>query len=180
MFRDTETGHFLNNGIRVAYVQLPEFDKTWEECENKFEQWIFLMKNMHRLEEFPETSLRDEVFARLEKVANYANLTREEQAVYEADLRWISEYDEEMATGRREAMAQGLAEGRAQGLEEGLAEGRAEGIIEGRAEGKAQGIAEEAMRIAHNLLASGMEEEFISKNTGLSLEEIEKLKNNSL
>ena len=30
------------------------------------------MKNMHRLEEFSEMSLKDEGFARLEKVANYA------------------------------------------------------------------------------------------------------------
>lgn len=70
---------------------------------DKFEQWIYFMKNMHRLEKFPETSLRDEVFARLERVANYANLTPTEQAVYEADLRWVSEYDEEMATGKKEA-----------------------------------------------------------------------------
>ena len=153
MFRETATGHFLDNGIRLAYVQLPMFDKPWEECENKFEQWIFLMKNMYRMEEFPAMSLKDEVFARLEKVANYANLSREEQAVYEADLRWISEYDEEMATGRREAMAQGLAEGRAEGR------------------------AEQAAEIALNLLKSGMDDDFISRNTGLSLKEIEALKN---
>ena len=163
IFRDTETGHFFNNGIRTAFIQLPMFDKEWEDCDNKFEHWIFLMKNMHRLEQFPEMSLKDEVFARLEKVANYANLTREEQAVYEADLRWISEYDEEMATGRREAMAQGLAEGRAQGLSEARAEGRAE----------------EAAKIVLNLLAKGWDEEFISENTVLSIQEIVTIKNNN-
>lgn len=67
---------------------------------------------MHRLEESSEMSLKDEVFARLEKVANYANLSPAEQGAYEANIRWISEYDKEMATGRREARAEGLAEGR--------------------------------------------------------------------
>lgn len=200
VFRDTETGHYLENGIRIAYVQLPMFDKSWEQCVDKFEQWIFLMKNMHRLNEFPAMSLKDEVFARLEKVANYANLTREEQAVYEADLRWVSEYDEEMATGRREALAQGLAEGREKGLMEGRAEGRAiglaegrekglmegrtegreKGLMEGRAEGRkkglAEGRAEEAAKIAVNLIKSGLDDQFISANTGLTLQVISDLR----
>ena len=160
MFRDTDTGHFLDNGIRTAYVQLPMFDKTWDECENKFEQWIYLMKNMHRLEEFPEKSLKDEVFARLEKVASYANLTEAEQAVYEADLRWMSEYDEEMATGRREARA------------EGLAEGLAEGEAKGRAEGKAEGEKLQAWQSARILFDKKMPWEFISEVTGLTITEL--------
>lgn len=103
---------------------------------------------MHRLEKFPETSLRDEVFARLERVANYAILTPTEQAVYEADLRWESEYDEALGAGKREAMTEWLAEGKAK----------------------------EAARIAANLFANGLDEEFVSKSTGLYLKEVRALK----
>ncbi|MCH5243258.1 MAG: Rpn family recombination-promoting nuclease/putative transposase [Muribaculaceae bacterium] len=164
MFRDTETGHYLQNGIRMAYVQLPMFKKEWEGCDNKFEQWIFLMKNMHKLQEFPAASLKDEIFARLEKVANYANLTREEQAVYEADLRWISEYDEEMATGKREA------------LEQGFKQGRAEGIAEGRAEGRAEGELQKAIEVAKTAIGMGLDDNAVSKLSGLSIQEIQKLR----
>lgn len=152
MFRDTRTGHFLNNGIRTCYVQLPMFNKDWAECDNKFEQWIFLMKNMHKLEEFPKMSLKDEVFARLEKVASYANLTPQEQAVYEADVRWMSEYDEEIATERRYAREEGLAEGRA----EGRKEGRAEGIWE----------------MVENMLSMGMDLSTISNISKIEISEI--------
>ena len=103
---------------------------------------------MYKLEEFPATSLKDEIFARLERVANYANLSPEEQAVYEADLRWISEYDEEMASGKREARAQGLAEGRAEGREE------------------------EKWLMAENLVKLGVDLETISKASGIPTSEI--------
>ena len=53
---------------------------------------------MYSLKEFPEVSRRDEIFSRLERVASYANLTEEERIDYEGDLRWMSEYEEEIAT----------------------------------------------------------------------------------
>lgn len=59
---------------------------------------------------------------------------------------------------------------------EGLEEGRAEGIKEGLAEGKAQGIKENSIMIAKNMLGMGLDITIISKATGLSEEEIIKLK----
>ena len=53
-------------------------------------------------------------------------------------------------------------------LEEGLAKGRAEGREEGRADAKQQ--------IAINLLQLGTPCEIVAKATGLSLEEVTKLK----
>ena len=64
----------------------------------------------------------------------------------------------------REALAKGLAEGEAKGL----AEGKAEGIDEGKNIGKAE--------IAINLLKENYPIEKIIKVTGLTEEEIEKLK----
>ena len=54
------------------------------------------------------------------------------------------------------------------GLEEGLAKGRAEGRAEGRADAKQQ--------IAINLIQLGTPCEIVAKATGLSLEEVAKLK----
>ncbi|MBD9107267.1 hypothetical protein EGP99_05615 [bacterium] len=64
---------------------------------------------------------------------------------------------------RREALAEGEAKGKA----EGLAEGKAEGIDEGKTIGKAE--------IAINLLKENYPIEKISKVTGLTEEEIEKI-----
>ena len=58
------------------------------------------------------------------------------------------------------------------GLEEGLAKGLAKGLVKGREEGRE----ERNMEVAINLLQLGTPCEIVSKATGLSLEEIAKLK----
>ena len=64
-------------------------------------------------------------------------------------------------------------------LEEGLAKGRAEGREEGREEGLEEGRADAKQQIAINLLQLGTPCEIVAKATGLSLEEVTKLKENS-
>ena len=70
------------------------------------------------------------------------------------------------------AETRGREEGRAEGREEGRAEGRAEGREEGRAEGEKKAKIESAKRF----LSMGLSVEQVATGTGLSLEEIEKLK----
>ena len=50
-----------------------------------------------------------------------------------------------------------------------------EGIEEGIKRGKLEGIKENSYSIAKNLKKSGLDTKFISENTGLSIEEINKL-----
>ena len=168
MLTDTESKRILDAGFRSSYIQLPVFNKSWEDCINKFDKWIYLLKNMYTLKEFPEVSRKDEIFSRLERVANYANLTEEERIDYEADQRWMSEYEEELATAKREAAEEGRAEGIAEGRVEGRAEGRAEGIAEGRVKGRAEGKWE----TANNLFRLGIDIETISRATEISIEEL--------
>ena len=63
-------------------------------------------------------------------------------------------------TGLEEGLAKGRVIGRAEGLEEGLVKGREEGNLE----------------VAINLLQLGTPCEIVAKATGLSLEEVTKLK----
>ena len=54
-------------------------------------------------------------------------------------------------------------------------EGRLEGIEEGIKKGKLEGIKERNYSIAKSLKASGLDNQFISEHTGLSIKEVEKL-----
>ena len=76
------------------------------------------------------------------------------------------EYAKEIA--HEEGLEEGLAKGRVIGRAEGLAEGHEEGLEEGREDAKQQ--------IAINLLQLGTPCEIVAKATGLSLEEVTKLK----
>jgi len=70
----------------------------------------------------------------------------------------------------------GIEEGMEQGILRGMERGKLEGKVEGIAEGVEQGKNEEARNIARNLIMLGMEDEFIKKATGLSGDEIRRLK----
>ena len=164
MLNNVDDGKPLSSSLRCTYIQLPVFNKRWEECESKFDQWVYILKNMYKLEEFPEITRKDEVFSRLEEVASYAALTEEEKIAYEADLRWASEYEEEMRSAKRVAMEEGYKEGQQKGLEEGRAEGLAEGKLE------------EKRNVARTALYMKMDMETIKKLSGLTEEEILKLK----
>ena len=62
------------------------------------------------------------------------------------------------------------------GLEEGLSKGREEGREEGRAEGREEGREDAKQQIAINFLQLGTPCEIVAKATGLSVEEVTKLK----
>ena len=68
------------------------------------------------------------------------------------------------------------------GLEEGLAKGLAKGRVIGRAEGLEEGLVkgreERNLEVAINLLQLGTPCEIVAKATGLSVEEVTKLKEN--
>lgn len=59
----------------------------------------------------------------------------------------------------------------------GYEEGKEEGHAEGLQQGKAEGIAEEQMKIIKNMLNENLDIKDISKYVGLSVEEIEEIKN---
>ena len=70
----------------------------------------------------------------------------------------------------------GREEGRKEGKEEGLKEGRKEGKEEGIKEGRAEGSKDERSKIAINLIRLGTSCEIIAQATGLSAEEVSRLK----
>ena len=70
----------------------------------------------------------------------------------------------------------GLEEGLAKGLAKGRVIGRAEGLEEGLSKGREEGREDAKQQIAINLLQLGTSCEIVAKATGLSVEEVAKLK----
>ena len=65
------------------------------------------------------------------------------------------------------------------GREEGHKVGKEEGLKEGREEGRKEGRGDERLKIAMNLIRVGASCEIISQATGLSAEEVSRLKEKS-
>ena len=163
---DQQTTRVFSDKIRMTFMQLPLFDKEADECENEFERWIYLLKNMETLTRLPWAA-KSSVFKRLEEIADVASLSRQERMKYDEGLR---KYRDTLSVleGARE---DGFTEGREAGMKAGMKAGREEGIKAGREEGSRKEKIETIMR----LMAMGADISIIAAATGLSQEEIKSL-----
>ena len=159
---DMRTKEVFSDKIRLIYLQLPYFNKEADECENDFERWIYVLKNMETINRLPWTA-KSAVFKRLEEIAEVRALTKEEQMQYDHALKV---YRDNYNTFQG-AIEEGMKEGR----EKGLKEGKEEGIKEGREEGRA----DKTKEIVQNMKKMGMSIEQIAQACGISVEEAEKL-----
>ena len=152
--------------LRLIYLQLPLFTKEADECDNDFERWIYVLKNMETLNRLPFAA-QSAVFQKLASITDVASLSKDDRMKYDESLRKFRDTLVVMQTERMEGHAQGLAEGHAQGL----AEGRAEGREEGREEGRAEAV------LAHARLMKGKGYPIadIAEITGLTSEQVAQL-----
>ena len=161
---DIETNKVFYKKLDFIYVEIAKFKKTEDELETLYDKWLYMLKNLYKLENRPK-ALRDKVFDRLFQEAEIAKFTPEELREYEDSLKAYRDIKNSIETAKRE----GIAEGR----REGIAEGRREGIAEGRAAGMTEGRAEEKMAVARIMKAKGFAISVVAEVTRLPKEIIE-------
>lgn len=93
---DRDTHVPFSDKLRFVFLQLPCFKKEESECENDFERWIYVLKNMETLQRLPFKA-RKSVFEKLEQIVDIASLSKEERMKYDESRctvtswpRWIS------------------------------------------------------------------------------------------
>ena len=159
---DIETNKVFYKKLDFIYVEIAKFKKTEDELETLYDKWLYMLKNLYKLENRPK-ALRDKVFDRLFQEAEIAKFTPEELREYEDSLKAYRDIKNSIETAKRE----GIAEGR----REGIAEGRREGIAEGRAEGEAM----EKKATIKRLLASNASVDIIAIATELTHDNVQLL-----
>jgi len=123
------------------------------------DEWLFLMKKAHELNEVPARMKKSKIFIQAFDVLEGLNWTREESDQYLLEQEIIGR-EERITTGARD---EGLQRGLQQGLQQGLKQGLQEGALK------------EKEAIAIKLLQKKINIEDIVEATGLSVEQIKKL-----
>ena len=171
---DKKTHKVFNDKLTFKYVEIAKFNKTEDELVTLYDKWLYVLKNLSRLDERP-AALKEKVFSKLFEEAEIAKFTPAELKEYEDSLKAYRDIKNSLDTaleqGREEGRKEGWKEGQAEGLAKGREEGREEGLAKGRKEGRAEGIID----IAKKMLLAGMDIDTIAEMTGLSKSEIEKL-----
>jgi len=77
---------------------LPRFSKEWDDVKTFFEQWVFIIKHLHELDDVPENLRQDEVFEQLFEIAKIAKMTKKEVINYLKDLNDMNIVKNEIRT----------------------------------------------------------------------------------
>ena len=166
LLREATTGKIMTDKLKFVFVEVEKFNKSEDELATDFDKWLFILKNLSKLLERP-AALRDKIFSRLFDVAEYASLDNIDKQNYVKAMTTARDTHNQIEyakkTGLEEGLVKGFEKGRAEGLEEGLEKGR-----------------EDAKQlIAINFLKLGTPCGVVAKATGLSLEEVTKIKESS-
>lgn len=135
---DTETGEIFYNKLGYKFLELPKFVKTEAELKTDLDRWFYLLKHMSHLDKVPAV-LNKRIFQKIFKIAEISNLTKEEKAMYDSNLKAKWDYENSIAFAIEETEHK------------------------------------KALEIAKRLKKRGMPISDIAYDTGLSIEEIEKL-----
>ena len=169
-----KTNKVFNPKLRQIYLEMPRFTKEANECENDFERWLYLIKNMKMLKRMPFKAQRA-VWDKLLEVADVASLNKDEKALYDRALKNYRDYHSVMETAQMDGHKAGWKEGHEAGREEGHKEGLEEGLKQGLQEGMIKGELKKQIEIAQKLKNMGLSISAIQESTGLSKEEIQQL-----
>ncbi len=82
---DVEEHNVFYDKLTFITIELPYFTKTIDELETNFDKWIYVLKNLDTFDRIPE-KIKDKIFKKLFSVAEYANLTTDEQLEYQMSL----------------------------------------------------------------------------------------------
>ncbi len=144
-----------------TFLELPKFKKSMRECKTMLEKWAYFLKHA---EDTPEYEVEpfvgnDAIFERAYKELNKSYWSEAEMNSYESDEKRVRDNQSALDYAK----------------DVGKAEGKAEGIAEGIEKGIAEGIEKKAIDIALQMLSAGVPTSDISKWTGLTVHDIERL-----
>ena len=83
---DMQQNQLFTDKMRLICLQMPCFTKTVDECENQFERWIYVLKNMETLNRMPWAA-QSAVFQKLAEVAQVSALSKEDRMQYDHALK---------------------------------------------------------------------------------------------
>ncbi len=147
---DIDTKKVFYDKLTFIYLEMPKFNKKIDELNTRFDKWLFVLKNLHKLDRIPE-SLKENIFLKLFETAEISKFSRIEFQEYEDSLKYYRDLNNVINTAKEEAKI----------------EGKIEGIIEGKIERN--------IEIAKDMIANSESVEKIIKYTGLSKTEIDNL-----
>jgi len=119
MLTDIETHKIFYDKLTFIYLEMPKFTKKVEELETHFEKWMYVIKNLKRLDKIPD-KLREKIFEKMFAVAEVAKLSPDEYQAYIDSLNSYRDLQNSIDNAKAEGKAEGKYETALKMLEDGM------------------------------------------------------------
>jgi len=107
--KDDETNKIFYDKLTFIYLEMPKFKKTVDELETRFEKWLYVIKNLNKLERIPE-KLQEKIFKKLFETAEIAKLSPDQVRNYEDSLKYYRDLKNSLDTKFDEGKIEGKDE----------------------------------------------------------------------
>ncbi len=118
-FTDTATKEVFYDKLTFIYLEMPKFNKTVDELETRFDKWLYVIRNLNRLDKVPE-KLREKIFEKLFETAEIAKFTPDQIRSYEDSLKYYRDLKNSLDTAKQEAREERDLEIAKRALKKGL------------------------------------------------------------
>jgi len=108
---DVETKSVFYNKLTFIYLEMPKFNKTVDELVTRFDKWLYIIKNLNKLDRIPD-KLREQIFDKLFATAEIARFTPAQVLSYEDSLKYYRDLKNSLDTARGEGKIEGRIEGK--------------------------------------------------------------------
>jgi len=108
---DIETKKVFYDKLMFIYLAMPKFNKKEQELQTKFDKWLFVLKNLNKLERIP-VELKEAIFLKLFETAEIAKLDNNELKQYQESINAYRDIKNSVDTAREEGEIKGKIEGK--------------------------------------------------------------------
>lgn len=137
--------------LQYVFLQMPAFKKKEHELETHEDKWLYFLKNLEDFNDIPSI-LAEPIFQKAFGIAEIANFNKSELDAYQKSLLSYQDLLNAMNTKFEEGIEEGIERGIERGIEQGIE------------------------KVAINCIKQGMDSDAISIITGLSLQQINRLR----
>jgi predicted transposase/invertase (TIGR01784 family) len=98
---DVDTKKVFYDKLTFIYLEMPKFNKSVDDLETRFDKWLYVIKNLNKLDRIPD-KLREQIFDKLFETAEIARFTQDQIRSYEDSLKYYRDLKNSLDTARDE------------------------------------------------------------------------------
>ncbi|GAB3019798.1 Rpn family recombination-promoting nuclease/putative transposase [Niabella terrae] len=110
MLINKKTCNVFYSKLCLLFIELPKFNLPEDQLKTELDGWLYLLRNLSEMKE-KSVFLHKNVFQKLFRIAEIANLKKEEYMSYESELKAQRDYNAVMQSLKAEAEEKGMEKG---------------------------------------------------------------------